>query len=92
MDSWKLFDYAWALVGGLLMIVWNMLNGRIDHNFKNLSQRIDATDTEVDKQRDNIAKLFDKLDEHQRSDTENFSKVLEKMSEIHVDLIERLRR
>lgn len=50
-----------------------------------------ADQSEMDRQRDNISKLFDKLDEHQKSDSENFTKVMEKMSEIHVDLIERLK-
>ena len=68
-NSWKIFDYAWAAVGGLGMIVWNMLNGKINQNNEAVYARIKDTNAELDLQRAHIAKLFDKLEAHgQRSE------------------------
>lgn len=76
--TWKIIDYAWALVGGLLMIIWGMLNHRISTNHKVINDRLtehkESVDTrfqgidhEQDIQRGHIAKIFDKLEEHSQA-------------------------
>ena len=77
MDGKDIFDYAWALVGGLGMIVWNLLNGKIENNHKNLSKRVDEANVETGKNRDTIAKLFDKLEEHSKASTERHIEILQ---------------
>ena len=89
--TWKLLDFAWAAVGGLIMIVWNMLNGRIAENKKHLEEkiaanhdalnkRIDESNGEADTQRSHIAKLFDKLEQHSQ---DSFKRHIELMTAIN---------
>jgi hypothetical protein len=89
--GWKIFDYAWAAVGGLLMVVWSMLNNKIRDNkihhekelvtaITHLSERIKDTDEEATLQRGHIAKLFDKLEQHSQ---ESFKRHIELMGAIN---------
>lgn len=85
--TWKLIDFAWAAVGGLIMIVWNMLDGRIAENKKNLEEkiaashavlgkRIDECNDEADTQRSHIAKIFDKLEENNKESQKRHTELL----------------
>ena len=76
MDGKDIFQYAWALVGGLGMIVWNLLNSKIENNHKNLNSRITETNSAVDKQRDNVAKLFEKIEQHAKESTARHIEIL----------------
>jgi uncharacterized membrane-anchored protein YhcB (DUF1043 family) len=89
-DDFKLFDYAWAVIGGLVGLVWNMLTNRIteqrsqlekqieaSHNA--LHKRIDEANDEADTQRNHIAKLFDKLEQHSK---DSFTRHIELMNAI----------
>lgn len=89
--GWKIFDYAWAAVGGLLMVVWSMLNSKIRDNklhhekelmtaFTHLSERIKGADEAASLQRGHIAKLFDKLEQHSQ---ESFKRHIELMGAIN---------
>jgi hypothetical protein len=86
--GWKIFDYAWALVGGLLMIVWNMLNGKINENSRALHARIKETNSEVDRQRDNVAKVFDRIEELGRSSAERDARRSEEFHHMHTQLLD----
>ena len=73
----EIFEYAWALIGALIMIIWNMLNTKIEHNHKNLNARIDETNDELTIQRGHIAKVFDKLEEHSKASTDRHIELLQ---------------
>lgn len=91
--SWKIVDYAWALVGGLIMIIWHMLNNKIQTNHKVLNDKVETQEAtlndkvhelrkESDAQRANISKLFDKLEEHSNA---SISRHLELLTALHND-------
>lgn len=83
---WKIFDYAWALVGGLLMLVWNMLNGKINENNKAVHARIKETNAAIESQRVDMSKLFDRLDKHA---TDSHDRHVELLTAIHVGLAQK---
>jgi hypothetical protein len=69
-SGWNFTGIAVAAIGGLLMIVWQMLNGKIRDNkthherelqtaISTLDKRFGDVDNEADLQRGHIAKLFD---------------------------------
>jgi hypothetical protein len=53
---------ATSAIGGLLMLVWNMLNGKIAANHQAVNERIDGLDRADEKIKVNIEKIFDKLE------------------------------
>ena len=65
------------------MIVWNMLNNRIETNHKVLNSRINETNDEVERQRDIAAKLFDKLEQHTRDSTARHIEILNYLRDKH---------
>lgn len=88
--TFKLFDYAWAVIGALIGVVWNMLNARIKENklhhekelhtaVTTLDRRISENSDEADTQRTHIAKLFDKLEQHSK---DSFTRHIELMNAI----------
>lgn len=83
METKDLILTGLALLGALVMIIWNMLNTKIEHNHKNLNTRIDETQAETLKNRGTIEKLFDKLDEHNRLSTERHIEVLQYLRDKH---------
>ena len=92
--TFRLLDYAWGVFGGLLMIIWNMLNNKItehkstlekqiEASHTTLSKRIDEANEETDTQRGHIAKIFDKLDDMR---SESQKRHIELMTAIHTGL------
>jgi hypothetical protein len=77
METKDLILVGLSLLGALAMIIWNMLNSKIEHNHKNLNTRINETNEELGVQRGNIAKVFDKLEEHNRLSTERHIEILQ---------------
>lgn len=69
------FRWAWALIGGLVMIVWGMLNSKI--NAKASKESVDILSSEVDRQRDNIGKIFDELRDIRKEQGESHNKIME---------------
>jgi hypothetical protein len=76
-SGFNLWGIATSAIGGLLMLVWNMLNSKIKDNKlhhdsqllsikEDLEKRIVGNTHEADTQRGHIAKLFDKLEENGR--------------------------
>jgi hypothetical protein len=89
-----IFDYAWALVGALLMIIWSMLNSRITTNHKVLNDKIDAQaetfeskiadiKSEAEVQRASIDRLADKFDEHAKASVDRH---IELLNTIHISI------
>jgi hypothetical protein len=90
-SGWNVTSIAVSAIGGLLMIVWQMLNGKIRDNkthherelqtaISTLDKRIGDVDTEADLQRGHIAKLFDKLEQHSK---DSFQRHIELMNAIN---------
>jgi len=53
------FKWAWAVIGGLSMVIWTMLNSKI--NGKASKESVDVLREETNRQRDNVAKIFDEI-------------------------------
>ena len=92
--TFRLLDYAWGVFGGLLMIIWGMLNSKItehkahlekqiETSHTTLSKRIDEANEETDTQRNHIEKIFDKLEQNSR---ESQMRHIELLSAIHIGL------
>lgn len=92
--TFRLLDYAWGVFGGLLMIIWGMLNNKItehkstlekqiETSHTTLSKRIDECNEEGDTQRGHIAKIFDKLEQNSR---ESQMRHIELLNAIHTGL------
>lgn len=76
-SAWKIFDYAWAVVAGLLGLVWKSQNDKLVDLRADMDKQMQAQKDELDKQRANIAKLFDKLEDAQRRAEDRHHKLLE---------------
>ena len=53
------FKWAWAVIGGLLVVIWGMLNSKI--NGKASKELVDSLSDEMQRRRDIESKLFDEL-------------------------------
>lgn len=67
-------DYAWAIVGGLVGVVWKSTNEKID------TVKTELT-TEVNRQRDVSAKIFDKLEDMREDANEKHLELLRALHE-----------
>lgn len=79
--AWKVFDYAWTVLGVLLGLVWKSQNDKLSALRDDVEKQMQAQRQEMDKQRANIAKLFDKLEEAQRRAEDRHHKLLEAIHE-----------
>lgn len=82
-NSWRLMDLVGPFIGGLLMVIWSMLTGKIREQGKALDARINASHEEVQEQKQNISKLFDRLDQHGR---ESAARHIELLNALHEGL------
>lgn len=67
-------DYAWAIVGALVGVVWKSTNEKID------TVKTELT-TEVNRQRDVSAKIFDKLEDMREDANEKHLELLRALHE-----------
>ncbi len=79
--TWKVIDYAWAAIGGLLMMVWNLLNGKIKDNHRTLDARINDCSDEQNIQRSHIGKLFDKMEANSQRSEDRHHELLKAIHE-----------
>lgn len=64
--SWRIIDYAFSVLGGFAMVIWSLINSKVNKNDEVLNRRIDDTIRNV-KDHDRI---FDKLFEQMKHSSE----------------------
>ena len=90
MDWQEIAKYLWT---ALVPAGWWIFKKQ-DERVNNLEKAMDkkADETEMDRQRDNITSIFEKIDEHARRDEQMHNTILGKLHDMHVDLLEKIRK
>lgn len=76
MDAYKLFDFAWAAILGLVAVVWKLLGARLMDMQKDFDKRLDELSRETGRNRDVAARIFEKLDDMSRESADRHERLL----------------
>jgi len=60
--SWRVFDYVYTALGGVAMLIWGVINKKIDDNNTAVHARIKETNAKLTEHEGTFSKLFDKMD------------------------------
>lgn len=69
------FRWAWAVTGGLLVVIWHMLNSKI--NGKASRESVDTLTDEMTRQRDHVSKIFDELRDVRKELNDSHNRIME---------------
>ena len=81
--SWRIFDYVYTALGGVAVLIWGVINKKIDDNNKAVHARIKETNATLDKHEEVYGKIFDKM-EHMTERSEDRHKEL--ITALHIGL------